>query len=280
MLAWGVTTVEIKSGYGLSVEDELKMLEAIRRLREMQPVELVATYLAAHTVPPEFSGRAEAYLDELYAPEVLRHIANEKLAEFADVFCEKTAFTVEQSRRALRAAQEYGLIPRVHADQLSQMGASQLAAELRAASADHLEYVDASSLKAMQEAGTVAVLLPACSFFLGVAQAPAAKIIDAGVPVAIATDFNPGTCPIQSLPLTMSIACAQMRLTPEQVLVAATSNAAAALNRHTRLGALEPGMQADITVLETPNVEQLCYFPGRRVTRMVIKNGSIVYRSR
>jgi imidazolonepropionase len=280
MLAWGVTTVEIKSGYGLSAADELKMLEAVEQLRKLQPIELVSTYLAAHTTPPEFAGRSDAYLDEVLAPDVLRQIAERQLAEFIDVFCEKTAFSVEQARRVLQAGAEVGLGGRVHADQITQMGASRLAAEMKALSADHLEHVDAESLRAMATAGTIGVLLPACSMFLGVPQAPAKAIIEAGVPMAIATDFNPGSCPVISLPLTMSLACTQLRLTPEQALVAATSNAAAVLRRADRLGALLPGMQADITVLDVPNPAQMCYFVGQRRTRLVIKNGAVVYRAR
>ncbi len=278
MLAWGVTTVEIKSGYGLNVESELKMLRAIKALGTRQPIECVGTYLAAHTVPAEYQDQADVYLDDILAYDVLERIKNEGLAEFADVFCERTAFTVEQSRRVLEACKRFHMTPRVHADQITQMGASKLAAEVGAISADHLEEIDAESLAALKQAGVVAVLLPACSLFLGVPQAPARKIIEAGVPVAIATDFNPGSCAIESLPLTLSVACTQMRMTPEQVLVAATSNAAAVLQREDRLGALEQGMQADLAILDVPSIEQMCYFAGRNCVREVIKAGEAVYR--
>lgn len=277
MLAWGVTTVEIKSGYGLTVDDELKMLQAIKTLRAVQPVEIVATYLAAHTVPSEFSGRADAYIDEVTDNDLLKEIVAKKLASQADVFCERTAFGVDQSRRYLERCKAHGLTPRLHADQITQMGASKLAAEIGAASADHMEMVDDAGLSAMREAGTIGVLLPACSFFLGVQQAPARRIIDAGVPVAVATDFNPGSSMIESLPLTMSIACTQMRMTPDEVLVAATANAAAVLCRQDRLGALAEGMQADLVILDVPNFERLVYEAGRNCTRAVIKKGRVVY---
>jgi imidazolonepropionase len=279
MLAWGVTTIEIKSGYGLTVADELRMLRAIKALGSRQPVDCVATYLAAHTVPPEFDGNPDAYLDTVLAYDVLERIENEELAESADVFCERTAFDIERSRRVLEACKRFRMTPRMHADQITQMGASKLAAEVAARSADHLETIDDAGIAAMKSAGVIAVLLPACSFYLGVSQAPARHIIDAGLPVAIATDFNPGSSVVESLPLTMSIACTQMRLTPEQALVAATSNAAAVLNRQDRIGALEPGMQADLVVLDVPNVEQMCYFAGRNCTRMVLKRGEIVWQA-
>jgi imidazolonepropionase len=279
MLAWGVTTVEIKSGYGLSPEHELKMLRAVKTLGTHQPIECVGTYLAAHTVPPEFDGDPDAYLDTVCAYDVLERIQEERLAEFADVFCERTAFDVDRSRRFLESCARFRMTPRLHADQITQMGASRLAADVGARSADHLETIDAAGLEAMKAAGTIAVLLPACSFYLGVSQAPARRIIDAGIPVAVATDYNPGSSVIESLPLTMSMACTQLRMTPAQVLVAATSNAAAVLNRQDRLGALAEGMQADLTLLDVPNIEQMCYFAGRNSTRMVIKNGAIVYRA-
>ncbi|MBU0718850.1 MAG: imidazolonepropionase [Planctomycetes bacterium] len=276
MLRNGVTTVEIKSGYGLTVDDELKMLEAVRRLDELQPVELVGTYLAAHTTPREFAGQPDAYLDAVLDEAVLRRIREEKLAEFCDVFCERTAFDVDQSRRVLNTAKRFGLTPRLHADQITQIGASMLAAEVGAVSADHLETVDDEGLAALKAAGTIGVLLPGCSFFLGVDQAPARKLLDADLPIAIATDYNPGSAMLESLPLVMSIACVQMRMTPTEVLVAATANAAAVLNRQDRLGAIRPGMQADLVVLDVPNYDRWLYEPGRNCVRYVMKKGSIV----
>ena len=276
MLHSGVTTVEIKSGYGLTVADELKMLQAIRRLAELQPIELVGTYLAAHTTPREFEGRSDEYLDTVLDEAVLGRIRDEGLAEFCDVFCEATAFDVEQTRRVLNTAKRFRLKPKLHADQITQLGASLLAGEVGAVSADHLETVDQDGIAAMKAAGCVAVLLPGCSFFLGVSQAPARKLLDADLPIAVATDFNPGSAMIESLPLVMHIACTQMSMTPAEVVVAATANAAAAINRHDRCGAIKTGMQADLVLLEVANHKQWLYEPGRNCVKAVIKKGKVV----
>lgn len=273
----GVTTVEIKSGYGLCVDDELKMLRAVRRLAETLPIELVGTYLAAHTTPREFADRPDDYLDQVFAEPVLARLRDERLAEFCDVFCEKTAFDVARSRRVLEVGKRFGLRPKLHADQITQMGATVLAGEVGAISADHLEHIDDAGMAAMKRAGTVAVLLPACSFFLGVPQSPARRLLEAGLPVAIATDYNPGSSMVESLPLAMSIACTQMRMTPTQVVVAATANAAAALGREDRLGAIAVGMQADLVVLDVPNHVRWLYEPGRHCVRHVIKQGRQVF---
>jgi len=277
MLLNGVTTIEIKSGYGLSPSDERKMLETVKRLKRLQPMELVPTYLAAHTTPGEFEGRPDAYLDTVLDDGFLASLRDEGLAEFCDVFCETTAFTVEQSRRALTTALRFGLRPKLHADQITQMGASALAGEVGAISADHLEKIDDAGIEALKRAGSVAVLLPGCSFFLGVDQAPARRLLEADLPVAVATDFNPGSSMVESLPLVLSIACAQMRMTPIEAVVAATANAAAAVGRHDRLGAIEVGMQADLTVLDVPSVERWLYEPGRNCVRAVVKNGKVVH---
>lgn len=275
MLQNGVTTVEIKSGYGLNAGDELKMLEAIRRLKELQPVELVATYLAAHTIPREFEGRPDQYLDSVLDESLLACMRDEGLAEFCDVFCERTAFGIDQSRRVLTTARRFGLTPRLHADQITQMGATALAGEVGAVSADHLETIDDTGIAAMKAAGCVAVLLPGCSFFLGVEQAPARRLLDADLPVALATDYNPGSAMVESLPLVMHIACTQMRMTPTETLVAATANAAAALNRQDRLGAIQVGMQADLVILDVPNHNRWMYEPGRNCVQAVVKKGRI-----
>lgn len=276
MLRHGVTTVEIKSGYGLSVPDELKMLRAVRRLAAEQPVELIGTYLAAHTTPRELAGRGDDYLDTVFADEVLAVLRDEKLAEFCDVFCEQTAFDVTQCRRILNKAKGFGLVPKVHADQLSAMGASRLAAEVGAISADHLEHIDDAGTAALGAAGTIPVLLPACSFFLGVSQAPARRLLDADLPVAVATDCNPGSSMVESLPLTLSIACTQMRMTPTEALVAATANAAAAVGRQGRVGAMAVGHQADLVILDVPDHRQWLYEVGRNCVRQVIKKGRVV----
>ncbi len=278
MLAGGVTTVEIKSGYGLTVKDEIKMLEAVASLRSRQPMELVGTYLAAHTTPREFEGNPDAYLDLVLADNVLTKIRDEGLAEFCDVFCERTAFDIPRSRRVLTTAKRFGLVPKLHADQITQIGATKLAGEVGAVSADHLETIDEGGTVAMKSAGSVAVLLPACSWFLGVAQAPARKLLDADLPVAVATDYNPGSSMVESLTLAMSIGCTQMKMTPTEVLIAATANAAAALLRQDRLGAIAVGMQADLCVLDVPNHERMMYEPGRNCVTTVIKAGKVVHQ--
>ena len=276
MRAGGVTTVEIKSGYGLTVNDELKMLQAIAKLRALQPIELVSSYLAAHTTPAEFAGRPDEYLDMVLADDVLARIRDESLAEFCDVFCDDIAFGYDQSMRVLTTCKKFGLTPRLHADQIAQIGASRLAGEVQAVSADHLEVIDDAGIAAMKAAGTVAVLLPGCSFFLNVEQAPARRLIDAGLPVAIATDYNPGSSMIESLTLCMAIGCVQMRMTPTEALVGATANAAVALGRNDRLGAIQPGFQANLVVLDVDNHDRLMYEPGRNCVRHVIVRGQVV----
>ncbi len=277
MLANGVTTVEIKSGYGLSVADEIKMLRVVKQLGELQPIELVGTFLGAHTIPPEFTHQRSKYIDLVTSDEMMGLIVEERLAEFCDVFCERSALSVEESRRVLQAGRERGLMPKLHADQITQIGASRLAAEVRAISADHLETIDEGGIDAMKSAGVIAVLLPACSFFLGVEQAPARRMMKSGLPVALGTDYNPGSSMVESLPLAMSIACTQMHMTPAEVLVATTINAAAAINRAATIGAIGKGRQADLAILDVPNYEQWPYNAGRNCVRTVVKRGRVVY---
>ncbi len=277
MLSNGVTTLEIKSGYGLNVDDEIKMLEVVRMLDQQQPIELVPTLLAAHTIPPEFENDRAAYVDLVMSDELLGRVADDVLAEFCDVFCEASAFTVEESRWILKAAADRDLPLKVHADQITQMGASRLAAELEAMTAEHLEHIDEDGIEALREAGVIAGLLPGCSFYLGVAQAPARRLIEAGVPVTIATDYNPGSSMVESLPLVLSIACTQMKMSPSEALVGATANAAAALRREDGLGRLRVGMEADLVVLDVPSVDQWLSQVGRRAVSRVIKAGNVVF---
>ncbi len=277
MLSYGVTTVEVKSGYGLTVRDEIKMLEAVRRLSQLQPIELVPTYLAAHTLPPEYRDRREAYVDLVVSDELMGRVADEGLAEFCDVFCEESAFTVDESRRVLEKGKEHGLLPKIHADQITQMGASRLAAEVGAITAEHLEHIDDGGIAALKEASVIGGLLPGCSFYLDVPQAPARRLIDEGIPVTVATDYNPGSSVVESLPLTMSIACTQAKMTPSEALVGATVNAAAALARGDRIGQIEEGMQADLVILDAPSVDQWLYQVGRNAVQTVIKRGRVVY---
>lgn len=276
MLASGVTTVEIKSGYGLTVDDELKMLRAAARLGRELPLDVVGTYLAAHTVPKEFAGRADEYLASVTTDAVFDTLQRERLAEFCDVFCERGAFTVEQSRRFLEAGKRHGLRAKVHADQLSQMGASAMAASLDAVSADHLEFIDDASIDALRKAGTIPVLLPGCSLFLHTSPADARRLMRAGLPVAVATDCNPGSCMIESLPLVMSLACTLMRMTPMEAVVAATANASAAIGRADRIGAIAVGHHADLLILESGSVERFCYEVSRGGVRTVIKSGQVL----
>jgi imidazolonepropionase len=276
MLAAGTTTVEVKSGYGLSPEDEIKSLQAIQKLDEQLPIDLVPTFLGAHTVPPEFEGRPDEYLDAITHESLLRRISSENLAEFADVFCERGAFDLEQSRRFLSVCKNHGLKPKIHSEQITHTGATRLAVELGAVSADHLECVDDGTVEALRGSQTIPVVLPGCSFFLGTAPAPARKLIDAGLPVALATDCNPGSCMVESLPLIMSIAATMLRMTPMESLVACTANAAAAVDRAGRLGAIARGHLADVLILDIPNVDLWPYQVGVNPVRTVIKRGRVV----
>jgi len=276
MLREGVTTIEIKSGYGLSAAEELKMLRVVRRLADEGPQEVVGTYLAAHTIPKEFAGRADAYLDAVTAAPVLNEIRRERLAEFADVFCEAGAFSVEQSERFLTACRGAGLRPKVHADQLSSMGASEMAARVGAVSVDHLEFVDDAAAAALRAAQVIPVLLPGCSLFMHTPPADARRLVAARLPVALATDFNPGSCYIPSLRFVMALGCMMLRLTPAEALAACTANAAAALGRQDRLGAIAVGHAADLVVLDAPSIEQAVYDHWGTGVRAVIKSGQVV----
>ncbi|MBU0641304.1 MAG: imidazolonepropionase [Planctomycetes bacterium] len=277
MLSLGTTTVECKSGYGLAPEHELKQLRAIRGLDLLQPIDLVPTYLGAHALPVEFDGRADEFIDTIASEQLLSEIAREGLARFCDVFCDRGAFTVEQARRVLQRAAAAGLKPKLHADELAQIGATLLAGELAAVSADHLELIDEGGLAALKAAGAVAVVLPGTSFFLGIPHCDARRLIEADLPVALATDCNPGSSMIESLPLIMNIAACQLRMLPLEVLSACTANAAAALDLHKRRGAIARGFDADLVVLDTPSLEEWFYTPGRPRVQTVIKRGEIVY---
>lgn len=281
MMAQGTTTLECKSGYGLDPENELKTLRAIRRLGEMLPIDLAATFLGAHATPPEFDGRADDYIAAITDENLLATIRDQGLAEFADVFCERGVFSVEQSREFLSACNHFGLRPKVHAEQLSHSGATKLAIELKAASADHLEFVtdeDIAGIARTAEGGnaTIPVLLPGCSLFIGGTPAPARKMMDAGLPVALATDCNPGSCPIESLGLIMSLAVTMLRMTPIEALVACTANGAAALRRERAVGAIAAGHQADLLVLDIPRIDLWAYRLGVNPVRWVIKRGRVV----
>ena len=273
MLSFGVTTAEAKSGYGLDLETELKQLRVIRRLQMAQPVDLAATFLGAHALPPEYKEDREGYL-RLLCEEVIPKVAEEGLAEFCDVFCETGVFTAEESRRILEAGKRYGLRPKIHADEIDAIGGSQLTREVGAISAEHLIVCPPEGIAAMAEAGTVACCLPATSFYLGSTYAPVRDMIRAGVPVALATDFNPGSCPSLNIQFVMNLGCLRYRMTPEEVLTAVTLNAAAAIGRADTIGSLEPGKQADLVIWEAPDLDYICYRMGSNLAETVIKNGT------
>jgi imidazolonepropionase len=258
MLALGVTTVECKSGYGLSEDAELKLLRVYRRLSGEQPIRLVPTFLGAHVIPSEFSSNRAGYLD-LLTGRLIPTIAREKLAVCCDVFVEASAFTVAEARRILRAGQEAGLAPKLHADQLTDSGGAELAGEIGALSADHLECVSDRGIAALARAGVVAVSLPFASLFLGQPPMPARRLIEAGVAVAVATDFNPGTAPSYHLPLALTLACTLQRMTPAESLKGATIYAARALGLDSEVGSLEPGKAADFVLIDAPSVDQWLY---------------------
>jgi imidazolonepropionase len=276
-LALGTTTVEAKTGYGLSVADELKCLEAIAAADRAHPVDLVPTFLGAHDFPPEYRDRRSEYVD-LIVEEMLPRVAEGGLAEFCDIFTESHVFGLDDTRRVLGRARELGLGLRLHVDQLTALGGAELAAELGAASADHLEYVSDRGIAALAEAGVVPVLCPLVPLYLRVAQeVPARRMIDAGLAPALATDFNPGSCYTQSMPETITWAALRLRMTAEECLVAATLNAAASLGRAERLGSIEPGKQGDLVVIDAPNVRFLAYEFGWNPVRAVIKAGRVAY---
>ncbi len=275
MLALGVTSVESKSGYGLDQENELKQLRVNRRLQEAHKMDVVSTFLGAHAIPPEYAGRADAYIDMLCA-SVLPIVAEEKLAGFCDVFCETGVFDVPQSRKMLQAAQKLGLRARIHADEIDEIGGAALAGELCAVSAEHLIATGDRGMSAMAEAGVIADLLPGTSFYLGKTYAPAREMIARGIPVAIASDFNPGSCPSLNLQLAMCMGYLKYRMTPEEVLTAVTVNAACSLGLEARVGTLEEGKQADIVLWNAPDMEMLVYRFGSNLAETVIKNGEVV----
>jgi imidazolonepropionase len=273
----GTTTLEAKSGYGLDAQSELGILRLLSELHQEQPIDIHSTFLGAHVVPPEFRGRAEAYVDFL-AGELIPTIALSGLAEFCDVFCDRSAFTVAQARRVLMAGRSCGLVPRLHAEQLSRTGAACLAIELDAASADHLEKINSTDVRALAASNVVATLLPGCSFHLGLGRyAPARKLLDAGAIVALATDYNPGSSPTLSLHMIMSLACSQMRMSPAEAIAAATINPAFSLRRHTRIGSIEVGKYADLAIFGVEDYREIPYYFGVNHCVMTMKRGEIIY---
>jgi imidazolonepropionase len=273
MLRLGTTSVEIKSGYGLSREAELKMLRAVRRLGTQTPLTVVPTLLAAHAIPEEFSGDAERYTRHV-CEDIIPLVAEEGLARYCDVFCERGVFSVEHARQVLQTGLVHGLLPKLHAEQKSAFGGTLLGVEVRAASVDHLEYATDADLEALANSPSVAVLVPGAAFMLReTRRAPARRLIALGVPVALATDFNPGTCPILSMPVIIGLACAQLGLSPAEALVAATINAAHAIGLGSELGSLEPGKRGDVLILSRSSHRYLSYLFASDLVATVIKSG-------
>ena len=276
-LANGVGTVEIKSGYGLNTETEIKQLQVACELHRTHPVDIVTTFLGAHAFPPEYKNNQEDYV-QLVIDEMIPAVAAHNVAEFCDVFCEEHVFTVEQSQRILTAGKQYGLLPKVHADEIVTTGGAQLAAAVGAVSADHLLKVTPEGITAMAKAGTIAVLLPGTAFFLMKQNyAPAREMIAAGVPVALSTDCNPGSSPTTAMHLMLSLACLQMKMSPEEALTAATINAAYALRRGNVTGSLEPGKHADLVITDTLDYREIPYRYGVNPVKTVFKKAKKVF---
>ncbi len=275
--AHGTTTVEAKSGYGLDAASELKILRVVAALRKHARLDIVPTFLGAHVVPPEFKRRPDAYVD-LLVHKLIPYVAKEGLADFCDVFCDRGAFTVAQARRILTAGRACGLAPRIHAEQIARTGAARLAVELHAASADHLEKVNAADIRALAASDVTCTLLPGCCFHLGLGHyAPARKLIDAGAIVALATDFNPGTSPTLNMQMVLSLACTQMRMTPAEAIAAATINAANSLRRAERIGSLEVGKYADLAVFNVEDYREIPYYFGVNHCSLTLKRGTALH---
>lgn len=277
MISMGTTCLEAKSGYGLDTESELKQLRVIKRLHDELPIDIVATFMGAHEYPAEYKDKHEVYLD-LLCKEMIPAVAEQGIAEFCDIFCEEHVFGIQESRRVLQCARDYGFKLKMHADEIEPMGGAELAAELSCVSADHLGATSNSGIEAMQKAGVIPVLLPATLFSLrSKSYAPAVLMMETGLPVAIATDYNPGSCNCDSMPFTISLACLQMGISPNAALCAATINAAHAISRGRLLGSLEVGKQADITLWNIPSVNYIPYHFGSSYLNQVIKRGKRIY---
>jgi imidazolonepropionase len=276
MLAFGVTTVEGKSGYGLDRDTEIKQLTAMKQLKEEQPVDIATTFMGAHSVPEEFKGRTDDYVNFIIN-DVLPEVSKRELAEFCDVFCEAGVFDIEQSRKLLLAAREYGMEIKLHADEIVPLGGAELAAELGAVSADHLLQASDEGIERLAERGVIATLLPATAFSLKEPYARARKMIDSGCAVALATDFNPGSCFTNSVPLLFALATIYMGMTIEEAVTAMTINGAAALKREKHIGSIDVGKKADLIVLEFPSYQFLNYHFAVNIVEKVFKNGEPVF---
>lgn len=276
MLINGATTVESKSGYGLDLETELKCLEVNKRLQENHPIDIVSTYMGAHSTPPEFKDRTDEYIDFMIE-QVMPKVKNESLAEFCDAFCEEGIFSVPQTERVLQAAKDLGFKLKLHADEIVPFNGAELAAKMQAVSAEHLMAVSDAGIKAMAQSGTVAVLLPATSFFLmSKVYAPAKKMLEEGVRVAISTDYNPGSSPTENIQMAMWVACFKMGLTPSDIIRGATINGAYAINREKTVGSIEVGKKADLLIFDAPNIDFIFYRFASNLISQVWKDGHLV----
>ena len=274
MLSYGTTTVEGKSGYGLSPTEEIKQLRALKALNESHVMDVVPTFMGAHAVPKEYKENREEYIRQI-CEEMIPAVAEEELSRFCDIFCETGVFTAEESKHILETGKKYGLIPKIHADEIDPIGGSQLAGEIGAISAEHLIVCPAEGIASMAKGGTIACLLPATSLYLGATFAPARDMVNAGVPVAMASDFNPGSCPCLNLQLVMNLGCLRYRLTPEEVLTAVTLNGAAAIGMADTVGTVEPGKQGDLVVWDAQDLNYICYRMGSNLVHSVIKRGKV-----
>lgn len=275
MMALGVTTCEAKSGYGLDMENEMKMLKVVKALDENHPMDMVATFMGAHAIPDEYKDKADEFIDFL-CKELIPAVRNQNLAEFVDVFCEDSVFDVPQSRKYLECAKTHGFGLKIHADEIEEIGGSELAGEMGAISAEHLIAIGEKGMESMAKAGTTAMLLPATSFYLGKTFAPARRMIELGIPVAIASDFNPGSCPSLNLQFAINLGYLKYKMTPEEILTAVTINPACAIGRGDKVGTLEVGKQADLVIWDASDMEMLCYRFGSNLAMQVIKKGILV----
>ncbi len=278
MLAFGITTVEGKSGYGMDHDTEIRQLEVMKELENRQPVEIVRTFMGAHSIPPEFKGRNQEFLQFL-VDEVMPEVKQKDLAQFCDIFCEKGVFSIEESRQFLQQAKNMGFDLKIHADEIVTLGGAELGAELGCHSADHLLHASDEGVKALANSDTVATLLPTTAFCLKEQFAPARKMIDAGCAVALATDFNPGSGFTNSVPLMIALGVIYMGMTAEEAITALTLNGAAAVGRADQIGSIEEGKQADIVILQYPSYKFLPYHTGVNIVETVIKKGKVVYQA-
>ncbi|SUP41903.1 imidazolonepropionase [Veillonella criceti] len=278
MLAFGITTVEGKSGYGMDHDTEIRQLEVMKELEKRQPVEIVRTFLGAHSIPPEYKGRNQEFLQFL-VDEVMPEVKQQELAQFCDIFCEKGVFSIEESRKFLQQAKDMGFDLKIHADEIVTLGGAELGAELGCHSADHLLHASDEGIKALANSNTVATLLPTTAFCLKEPFAPARKMIDAGCAVALATDFNPGSGFTNSVPLMIALGVIYMGMTAEEAITALTLNGAAAVGRADQIGSIEEGKQADIVILQYPSYKFLPYHTGVNIVETVIKKGKVVHQA-